>query len=365
MKKKKILYTIPNFETAGSGKVVECLTKGLKEQFEIEIACFKQKGKLIDELREQGIKFHTFQYTVSGKPYYNLLSRLQPIIKFFKENQFDLIHSWHYLDDWSEPLAAKLAGIPFVYTKKSMSWDKRHWWFRSKLSSRVITINRDMDAFFPNWKKKVYIPLGLDTEEYKPMEYDRSVLDGLAISDDKFVLCSTANLVPVKGIEVALRAISECNDKQLVYVLVGGAEEAYLDFLKKLIKELGIESQIYFVGKKADVRPYLQATDLYLIPTLNEGRKEGLPMAPVEAMSCERVVCGSNIPGVSDILSDFPEFLFESGDYKSLANIINSAKKTSKEERKEIAEKMRQKVVEEYNLDQFLNAHVDLYEEVI
>ena len=34
----------------------------------------------------------------------------------------DLIHSFHYGPDYSEALAAKIAGIPWVYTKKNMNW---------------------------------------------------------------------------------------------------------------------------------------------------------------------------------------------------------------------------------------------------
>ena len=45
MDKIKILYTIPNFKTAGSGKVVHDLVKGLdKEKFSPEICFFHSKG---------------------------------------------------------------------------------------------------------------------------------------------------------------------------------------------------------------------------------------------------------------------------------------------------------------------------------
>jgi len=45
LKKIKILYTIPNFDTAGSGKVVYDLVKNLDRTiFEPEICCFHKKG---------------------------------------------------------------------------------------------------------------------------------------------------------------------------------------------------------------------------------------------------------------------------------------------------------------------------------
>src|SRR5690606_11729376 len=45
MKKIKILYTISNFHTAGSGKVVYDLVKHMDNiQFEVEIACGSREG---------------------------------------------------------------------------------------------------------------------------------------------------------------------------------------------------------------------------------------------------------------------------------------------------------------------------------
>ena len=50
-KKIKILYTIPNFDTAGSGKVVYDLMKNLDRTiFEPEICCFHTKGSFLEEI---------------------------------------------------------------------------------------------------------------------------------------------------------------------------------------------------------------------------------------------------------------------------------------------------------------------------
>ena len=69
----------------------------------------------------------------------------------------DLIHSFHYGPDYSEALAAKIAGVPWVYTKKNMNWggsSKNSWKIRSILSSHIILQNRDMkNLFFEKYKK--------------------------------------------------------------------------------------------------------------------------------------------------------------------------------------------------------------------
>ena len=48
---------------------------------------------------------------------------MSSIISIFRKLKIDLIHSFHYGSDYSEALAAKFAGIPWVYTKKNMNWE--------------------------------------------------------------------------------------------------------------------------------------------------------------------------------------------------------------------------------------------------
>src|SRR5690606_33171444 len=144
-KRIRILYTIPNFNTAGSGKSVYDLIKGLDRTiFEPEICCFHSQGAFFKEVESLGVTIHIFPFTTSYRPWPTFLLRVLKIKRFFKQHQFDLIHSWHWSSDISEPLAAKLAGIPYIYTKKAMGWGNRYWRWRSKLSTHVIVVNQDM-----------------------------------------------------------------------------------------------------------------------------------------------------------------------------------------------------------------------------
>jgi glycosyltransferase involved in cell wall biosynthesis len=365
MKAKKILFTIPNFKTAGSGKVVFDLLKGLQECFIVEVAVFEKGGALCDEIEKRGIKVHAFKFTEKGKPYWTVLKRIKRIQQFFKKNQIDLIHSWHYLDDWTEALAARMCGIPYVYTKKSMSWGGKDWIWRSRLSNRIITINTEMNRdFFPGWRKAVYMPLGLDLADYPPQKPSKEKLAQLFQPGD-FSLVSVANMVPVKGIETAISALGILGNTQIKYFLVGACEANYRKSLEALISHHGLESQVFFMGKTTDVQPYLAGTDLFVIPTKNEGRKEGQPMAPIEAMSSQRLVAGSKIPGVTDILAEFPEFLFEAGNANELAAIIKRVMEMPQEERDKIALAMRQKVEREYNMERFIEGHRVLFSELL
>ena len=151
-KKCKILFTIPNFDTAGSGKALLNICKRLdKNYFQPYISCSHSKGYLFKEVISSGIPFYLNQNQVNMKPRLRGLIKCYQLSKFFKKINVDLIHSFHYGPDYSEALAANLAGIPWIYTKKNMNWggnSKNGWILRSMLSSHILLQNKDMMEFF-------------------------------------------------------------------------------------------------------------------------------------------------------------------------------------------------------------------------
>lgn len=360
-KKIKILFSIPNFDTAGSGKVVYDLVKGLdKEQFEPHIVCAHNKGAFFKQVESLGVPVHIFQFYTDYKPYVTLLFRLLKIVRFFKKHRFDIIHSWHWSSDITEPLAAKLAGIPFVYTKKAMGWGNKVWLWRSKLSTCVITINRSMqEQFFKNTKVKTqYLPLGVDTTYFCVQKKVYVSPEGITSTANDFVIVSVANLVPVKGIEVLLEAVSQLNNPRIKTFIVGDDSTAYAQDLKKRYSHI---NHLHFSGKQTDVRPYLALADVFVIPTLNEGRKEGLPVAPLEAMASGNIVIGSEVPGVIDLLSNFQEQLFPAGDAQALAKKITALMTMDVIQRKDLAMAMRKEVEQRFTLQQMLEGHEGVY----
>ncbi len=362
-KKIKILFTIPNFDTAGSGKVVYDLVKGLNKQyFEPEICCFHNRGNYFKEIEKLDVKIHLFPFTTPYKPFLSFPLRLFKIYKFFKNQQFDIIHSWHWSSDFSEPLAAKLAGIPYVYTKKAMGWGNKAWRWRSKLSTKIIAINEDMMLqFFSKMKDKtIQIPLGVAIGYFHPLKKTYITPEGLKLNETDFVIITVANLVPVKGIEVLLKAVQQMQDQSIKVFIVGNDTSDYAKRLKSNFND----NNILFLGKQLDVRPYLSNADVFVIPTLDEGRKEGMPIAPLEAMASKRIVIGSRVSGIKDILKTFPDWLFTPSDINGLVSRIMKCMQMTTVERETIANNMRAYVEQELSINNFISEHENLYNQI-
>ena len=204
----KILYTIPNFDTAGSGKALLKVAKSLdKTKFEPHICCLHTKGDYYKTVQESGIPIHIKETTHSMIPRLKGIKDSIVLAKFFKNLNIDIIHSFHYLDDYSEALAAKFARIPWVYTKKNMNWGSNSWYLRTLLSKHILAQNTEMlKSFFPNKNKVSFVPRGVDTKEFYPSKPKRKILKKLNIGAKDIVLICVANLHPVKGVETLIDA---------------------------------------------------------------------------------------------------------------------------------------------------------------
>jgi len=356
--KIKILYTIPNFDTAGSGKVVYDLVNGLdKEKYSPEICCFHDRGVFFNEVKKLEVPIHIFPFTTAYKPYFSFLFRVYKIASFLKKHQFDIIHSWHWSSDFSEPLAAKIAGIPFVYTKKAMSWGNKAWKIRSWLSSKILVLNSDMiSLFFNKIKKKVsLIYLGVDLNKYVPQPNVFITPCGLKFKPTDFIIVTVANLVPVKGIEYLISAVNKLNDPTVKLLIVGSNKNEYG---QKLLKKYS-SSTIVFIDKKLDVRPYHAVANLFVISTLPVG--EGLPIAPIEAMAAQRITIGSNVAGVKEVLHNFQNCMFEAKNSQAIIEKIVMIQNMTNEERNQLAKQMRKEVETKFNLQQCIYNHEQFY----
>ncbi len=359
--KIKILYTIPNFDTAGSGKVVYDLVKGLdRNKFEVEVACSSNRGAFFSEMEGLGIPIHIVETTTKYRPYNSLFFRIKTIKNFLRSNNYDIVHSWHWSSDWTEVIAARWAGAKWIYTKKAMSWGNKHWKIRSYLANFIITINDEMRSYFPSKKNQKLIPLGIDTNYYNPKIFPQK-----PDQNKVFNIITVANLVPVKGVEVLIKAIKKLNDAAIKLTVLGDNSNEYGRFLASLCRDLNMEQQVEFLGKKSDVRPYIATSDLYVIPTLNEGRKRGMPMALVEAMCMGVPVLGSNISGINFVLKDFKNLLLEAGNEILLSQKILELKILSEPERIKLGNELRMYVLENFNYQKFIEAHQKLYNELI
>lgn len=128
----------------------------------------------------------------------------------------------------------------------------------------------------------------------------RRIRSEAQIPDDAFVYLNVGRFAAQKGLPVLLRAFKQVlaavPDAYLVLVGDGPEKES----LAALAGELGVDSRVKFLGRRADVGACLEMADVFVFPSLFEG----LPLAPIEAMLKELPVIATRIEPVLELLVD-------------------------------------------------------------
>ena len=334
-KKIRILYTIPNFNTAGSGKaLINVISRIDKNLFDPYICCRHERGDLFNTAKSLNIPIYISEFTAPMKPRLKGMESVHKLTSFFKKINPDIIHSYNYSDDYSEALAAKLSGIKWIYTKKNMGWGSNAWRIRTKLANAIIPQNQEMvEVFFKGLKKYSLIPIGIDLDEFSNIEKDKSLTEKYNLVNSFPVILTIANIIPIKGIDYLISGFNLINEdfENPKLIIVGEDKTEYADMLKRKVIEMGINDRIIFTGKQSNVRSYFSIADIFILSSMKTG--EGGPISVLEAMASGVLSYGSNVPGIRDQFREFPDQLFESENPGSIANKILHFSRMSNEEK--------------------------------
>lgn len=122
-----------------------------------------------------------------------------------------------------------------------------------------------------------------------------------------------------KGADVLLRAVASTQSRGLNFVLNLAGEGRHLEQMKSLAAKLGIADRTNFLGHLSPANAlfdFLDATDLFVIPS----RAEGMPRALLEAMAGGCPCIGSAVGGIPELL-ERPN-LVPLGDPERLSELI-------------------------------------------
>lgn len=313
--------------------------------YQVDIACNFEHGN--DSSRERGIAYRNEVEAQGIKTYQLPVSRsiteIKDIIisyrfmkKICEENHYDIVHCHSPIGGVIARLACRgerKNGTKVVYTAHGFHFykgaPKKNWlvyysiekWV-SRFTDLLITINKEDYERAQTFKAKrvVYIPgIGVDTGKFRNVEINRTQKrTELKISEDVVVLLSIGELIERKNHKTALKAVSNLNSSNYVYLICG---EGKLDsYLKDLTEKLGIENKVRFLGYRRDIPEICVAADIFIFPSY----QEGLPVAVMEAMSAGLPIICSSIRGNTDLIkSELGGFLHQPEDTMGLAQSID------------------------------------------
>ncbi len=364
-----ILFTIPNFVTAGSGRAMLNIIRRLNRVKYSPAICVMRKGGMLDlEVERMGIPFLESEFTVPAQPYMGLLSRVKKAAQVFRPFGFQLWHSFHYSDDYTEPMIAHFSGArSWVYTKKNMNWGRRSWYIRTFLATRVAVQNTDMMRdFFSNQffaSKARPVSRGVDTQYFQPNSAPKLHLrEKYGISPDQILAGCVGHLVPVKGHPTLLDAVSRLENVQL---LIAGKylDKNYLSTLESQVQDLQLQERVRFLGNITDIPSFLAEINIFVFPSRAKG--EGSPVALLEAMACGKACIATDIPGSKDIVEHGKSGWIVPPENASAMAEALSHLAASLEKRSSLGHEARMRIVNHFSIEKEVAAHEALYDELL
>lgn len=130
-----------------------------------------------------------------------------------------------------------------------------------------------------------------------------------------------------------------------------------LDELKLQTKIKKIQNTVGFAGIQDNVHEWLCASDIYVLPSMNEGLSNTL----LEAMSCGKPVVSTLVSGVTEVLLDTNAgIVVEQGNMDEIANsIVNLVRNPVLQQKKGL---LSRKVIENYySIESVTNKYINLY----
>ena len=133
----------------------------------------------------------------------------------------------------------------------------------------------------------------------------------------------TGRLIKGKGLETLFAAMGALADLPTWHLLLVGSGQGQVisieDTLRQEAERGGLRGRVTFTGRVDNVPAYLQATDVFVFPTLDEA----LGMSAVEAQACGLPAVASRTGGVPDIVEDgVTGLLVSPGNAASLADAL-------------------------------------------
>jgi len=241
--------------------------------------------------------------------------------------KYDLIHSHGFIAPVN--LAALLTRTPLVQKITNLHVDdpvtvKHRKWGRLLMMlyrrARVIiptSEKLESTCEVKHLKKQSFtrLPNGINPRQFKPVAWQQrlELRRKLAIPDDHLALLTVGSVNYNKGMDMLVRAVAELKKtvKRKFIVLVVGPNklcrnyalgnhevDAFSQNLLKTIGEQSLFKTIRFEGVRANVDEYMQAADIYIHPS----RQEGQPNAIIEAMASGLPIVANLLYGITDEL---------------------------------------------------------------
>jgi glycosyltransferase involved in cell wall biosynthesis len=220
--------------------------------------------------------------------------------------------------------------------------------------------------------KCIVVHNGIDTG-LKPALKPVQIKQEYKIKEKELLIGAVGSLMKRKRFHDLIRAISYVRSQKsgvrdqelknttnkIKCIIVGEGPER--ESLQKEINKHGLQESVILAGFKPDAISYINAFDIFVLPS----EREGFPRVLLEAMLMKKPVIASRIAGPSELVIDKETgFLFQKGNIKELASYIVTLLSLP-QRRIYMGNRGRRHVVENFAIEKYIAQVNQVFSEVI
>ncbi|MBI1912995.1 MAG: glycosyltransferase family 4 protein [Deltaproteobacteria bacterium] len=286
------------------------------------------------------------------------------IAKVLSHGGFDLLYMNNQPSSNLEGiLAAKLLKLPCIQHSRvevklnSVEADAVNRWV-----SKVICVSKGVEdsllASGVNQDRCTVVYNGIDSR-VKAKRGPEEIRKELGVRKGSLLIGTVGSLVKRKRINLFIEAFAQLKRKDIFCAVVGEGPE--MDNLKESCVRLGIKDRVIFTGFSADAISYINAFDLFVMPS----EKEGLPRVILESMLMGKPVVAFDVVGTRELaVNDSTGILVKEENAEALASAIEAALGNTNKMRS-MGEAGRKRVTESFGIERYIDGVSRVFEEVL
>jgi colanic acid/amylovoran biosynthesis glycosyltransferase len=266
----------------------------------------------------------------------------------------------------------RLTDIPFSFTAhgSDLHRDRHMLCEKTAEADFVVTISEYNKKIIlsecgeENIDKVIVVHCGVDTEFFKPRPEYSPCPDETESKENMTIMC-IGTLHEVKGQTYLIEACKILRERGVNFTCHFVGDGPDWRCLTQQVTGAGLEDQVKFHGRltRDEVVRLLRMADVLVAPSVRskDGRREGIPVVLMEAMSSGLAVVASDISGIPELIeSGKTGLLVPPRDEQSLAGALRCLY-FNKPLRRGLGEAARLRVIQDFQLDRNASTLVELF----
>ncbi|MHC4711643.1 MAG: glycosyltransferase [Planctomycetota bacterium] len=361
MPKRKVFLLITELDIGGAEINLFRLARGLYERsWDVEVAALSGEGEIGGWLRDAGIPVHHVHMDFKGDPI--AFARL---VRMVRRARPDILHTFLFHANIAGRLATLFARVPVTVSSVRVAEKRRrsHLWMDSATQSlvdREICVSEAVRSFTERHariRRGKLAVIGNPVEPPAPSGPRRKVRGGLGVGDGDVLVLAVGRLDPQKGCRYLVEAARNVTAKHPRAFFVMAGEGTERQAIERAVDAEGLSNRFRLLGWRPDAADLYSAADIFVLPSLWEGMSNSL----LEAAAAGLAIVATDVEGSGEVIRDDRSgLLVPPADSSSLAAAIRRLIE-DRPLAQRLGEEARRHVLAKHSLANFIEAHEQLY----